>query len=117
MKTKNIYIENLKREIIFYIGTNKDENFNVIDIGKPEDLWFHANNISSCHIVCEIPTDKIDKKDLKTIIKIGALLCKQNTNKLKSIKNVEIIYTQIKNVFKTDIKGCVTTSNTKSIFC
>jgi hypothetical protein len=59
----------------------------------------------------------IDKKELRYVIKTGALLCKNNTNKLKSIKNVEIIYTQIKNITKTDIDGCVLTQNVKTIIC
>jgi len=116
MKTEKIYVEPLKREIVYYIGKSKDDNFKVIDAGKNDDLWFHAANESSCHIVCEIPSEPaIDKLDLKYIIKIGALLCKQNTNKLKSQQNVEIIYTQIQNVIKTSVAGCVQTKNTKII--
>ena len=96
MKTEVIFINGLNRDITFHIGQNQDENFEVIDIGKEDDLWFHANNISSCHVVAIIPKD-IVKKEIRYIIKAGALLCKLNTNKLKSLKNVEIIYTQIKN--------------------
>jgi predicted ribosome quality control (RQC) complex YloA/Tae2 family protein len=113
MKTEIIYISAIKREITFYIGKNQNENFEVIDKGAPNDLWFHANNISSCHVVCTIP-EEITKKELRYIVKTGALLCKNNTNKLKSEKNVEIIYTSIKNIIKTDIPGSVITQNTKS---
>ena len=114
MKIENILIKTLKREITFYIGKNQNENFEVIDKGKTEDLWFHAKDVSSCHVVCEVPTD-IDKKDMRYIITIGALLCKSNTNKLKGLKNVNIVYTQIKNVTKTDVDGCVLTQNVKTI--
>ena len=116
MKTEIMLIQGLKREVTFYIGKSQGENFEVIDKGSPDDLWFHAKGESSCHVVCEM-ADDIDKKDLRYIIKTGALLCKNNTNKLKSLKNVEIIYTQFKNVTKTDVAGCVTTQNTKSIMC
>jgi hypothetical protein len=116
MKTENIFVHPLKREILFYIGKKQSENFEVIDNGKSDDLWFHAKNDSSCHVVCEIPED-INKKDLKYLIKIGANLCKNNTSKLKSIKEVEIIYTQIKNLTKTEVDGCVITKNTKTIVC
>jgi predicted ribosome quality control (RQC) complex YloA/Tae2 family protein len=116
MKTENIYINALKREYTFYIGKNQNENFEVIDKGSFNDLWFHANNVSSCHVVCCIP-DLLSKKELQYIVKVGALLCKNNTNKLKSMKNVEIIYTYIKNVVKTDLPGCVVTQNTKRIIC
>jgi predicted ribosome quality control (RQC) complex YloA/Tae2 family protein len=116
MKTENVFIQGVKREILFHIGKNKDENFEVIDNGKLNDIWFHAKDISSCHVVCELPED-IDKRDLRYIVKVGALLCKNNTNKLKSQKKVEIIYTEIQNVTKTIIPGCVSTQNTKMIIC
>ena len=116
MKTENIYIQPLKREITFHIGKKQSENFEVIDKVKSDDLWFHANHESSCHVVCEIP-EEITKNELRYIIKVGALLCKNNTNKLKSLKNVEIIYTFIKNITKTNIEGCVITKNTKIINC
>ena len=114
MKTESIFIQVLKREIVFNIGQNQSENFEVIDSAEEHDLWFHAKNISSCHVICKLPND-IDKKDLRYIIKIGALLCKNNTNNLKSFKNVEIIYTQIKNITKTNKLGCVTATNTKNM--
>ena len=114
MKSENILIQPLKREITFYIGKSKEDNFAVIDAGNENDLWFHASNDSSCHIVCEVPDD-VEKSDMRYIIKMGAVLCKNNTNKLKGQKNVEIIYTQIKNITKTAIAGCVQTTNTKTI--
>jgi predicted ribosome quality control (RQC) complex YloA/Tae2 family protein len=116
MKTETIFIQGLEREILFYIGKNQNENFEVIDMGSEDDLWFHAKDESSCHVVCEIP-DVIDKKELRYIIKTGALLCKNNTNKLKSLSNIAIIYTQIKNISKTETPGCVLTQNTKTIVC
>ena len=100
--------------IIYYIGTNASDNFTVIDMGDPTDCWFHANNVSSCHVVAKIPHD-IDKRSLKTILKRGALLCKQNTNKLSKCGNVEIVYCQVKNVTKTDVQGLVDFSHGKVI--
>ena len=86
MKTENIFLQGLNREITFHIGQNKKENFDVIDKGNEEDLWFHANEISSCHVVANIPKD-IKNKDKKYIIKAGGILCKKYTNKLKSLKD------------------------------
>lgn len=107
MKEQKIYIQAIKREIIYYIGENKDDNFNVIDKGLPYDLWFHAaNGESSCHIVCNVP-ENLEKKDLRYLISTGAVLCKRFTNKLKNKKNVSIEYTQIKNITKTNIPGSV----------
>ena len=116
MKTENIFINALKREVTFYIGKNQNENFEVIDKGLENDLWFHAAELSSCHVVCNVPSD-IDKKELRYIITTGALLCKNNTNKLKTMKKVNIIYTKITNISKTNVPGCVITKDTKSIVC
>ena len=116
MITEIVFIKTLMREVTFYIGKTQEENFDVIDKGTINDLWFHAADMSSCHVVCCIPND-IDKKDLRYIIKVGAMLCKNNTNKIKSIKNVNIVYTKINNIIKTDIPGCVITKNTKLIKC
>lgn len=114
MKSEKLFLQGLNREITFYIGQHKNENFDVIDKGEPDDLWFHANEISSCHVVAIIPKD-ITHKDMKYIIKAGALLCKKYTNKLKSLTNIEIIYTQIKNIEKTEYSGCVKIINQKKI--
>jgi len=116
MKTETIYIRGLNREIIFHIGKNKVDNFDVIDKGCMNDIWFHSKDVSSCHIVGEIPEDiQSNKKMLNYIIKMGALLCKQNTNKLKRQQKVEIVYTNCKNIIKTDIPGRVIKENLKSI--
>jgi len=114
MKTKVLFVQGLNREITFYIGENQNENFDVIDLGNPDDLWFHVNKMSSCQVVAILPED-IEKKDLRYIIKIGAMLCKSNTNKLKSLNNTEIIYAKIKHVVKTLIPGCVEILNGKTI--
>jgi predicted ribosome quality control (RQC) complex YloA/Tae2 family protein len=114
MKNIEIFIEQLQKNITFYIGQNQSENFEVIDKGNVNDLWIHACDYSSCHVVCILP-DKINKKELYSVVKIGALLCKNNTNKLKQLSSVEMIYTQIKNITKTDIDGCVLTKNVKKI--
>lgn len=114
MKTEELFIQGLNKAIKFYIGQHKNENFDIIDKGEPDDLWFHANEVSSCHVVAIIPKD-ISNKEKKYIIKAGALLCKKYTNKLKTLREAEIIYTQIKNIEKTSISGCVKTINNKKI--
>jgi len=114
MKTEILFLQELNREITFYIGQNKNENFDVIDKGNPDDLWFHANEVSSCHVVANIPSD-ISKNDKRYIIKAGAILCKKYTNKLKCANDIEIIYTEIKNIEKTQYSGCVKIINGKKI--
>ena len=118
MKTETVFFENIENEITYYIGKNAKDNFCVIDIGGPDDIWFHAKEISSCHVVAKIPDlCELNKKELHTIIKKGALICKQNTSKLINSTGVEIIYTSVKNITKTNIDGCVITDKIKTIIC
>jgi predicted ribosome quality control (RQC) complex YloA/Tae2 family protein len=117
MKLETVFIKGLNRYIHFYIGKCENENFEVIDKGNLNDLWFHAKNTSSCHIISIIPDDIKDKKNLKYIIKTGAFLCKNNTNKLKGLHNIEISYTKIKNIIKTAIPGRVEIISSKIIKC
>ena len=116
MKQETVYFDNIVDDVVYYIGTNASDNFDVIDKGRSDDYWFHAKDFSSCHVVVQLPDD-IDKRGLRTIIKRGAMICKQNTPKLLQLDNIEIIYTRVKNITKTDVLGCVTTKNTKTIIC
>ena len=59
----------------------------------------------------------IEKKDLRYIIKTGALLCKNNTNQIKNVSKIAFVYTKLKNVIKMLVKGRVMTLNTKIIIC
>jgi predicted ribosome quality control (RQC) complex YloA/Tae2 family protein len=114
MKSEIISIdgENIK----FFIGGNAKENFEIIDLAKPDDLWFHVDDLPSCHVIASI-SDIIDnksKKDIRYIVKQGALLCKKYS-KYKSVSELPITYTYISNVHKTDIIGSVITTNSKII--
>jgi predicted ribosome quality control (RQC) complex YloA/Tae2 family protein len=115
MKEETVYFDNIV--VIYYIGTNALDNFAVIDKGSPDDYWFHAKDVSSCHVVAKMPVSVLDKHVLRSIIKRGALICKQNTSKLKSLEHAEFIYTPVKNVTKLDKPGLVTVSSQKTITC
>lgn len=114
MKTEVIFVQGINREITFYIGRQQNENHKVIDMGADDDLWFHASDIPSCHVIAIIPPD-IDSKDMKYIITTGAVLCKKYTNKIKSLLNVEFVYTKVKNLEKLSVPGSVNISECKFI--
>lgn len=114
MITEEIYIPKLKLNIKFYIGKNAQENFTIIDLADGKDMWFHLNDYPSCHVIGIISNLSLDKKELKYIITQGALLCKKYS-KYKSEPNINVVYTTINNVKKTEIIGTVNLSNTKLI--
>lgn len=117
MKIESIFIPSIDETIEYYIGENKNDNFEIIDLANDQDIWFHAKDDSSCHIIAKIKGIKIDKKSMRHIVKQGCLLCKSHTNKLKHRKDVEFIYTEIKNIKKTTVVGMVTYTNSKYLVC
>ena len=115
MKSLTRYVDCVKAHIEFRVGENAQDNFDLIDQSKSDDIWFHIQNHSSCHVVLVLPEElSINKKQLGKIIIQGACICKQ-MSRYNSAKNVEIIYTAIKNVTKTGIIGTVSTTNTKTV--
>jgi len=114
MKTEIQQIGN--HEITFYIGKNSADNFAVLDAADENDMWFHLQDVPSCHVVASLKDhDMANKKELHKIIVAGACLCKKNTAKYASTSYVEVIYTKVKNVVKTEVIGSVLTTNTKSM--
>ena len=106
---------NIPVAIGYYVGTNKRENTHILDLANKQDIWFHAEDSPSCHVIARVPgpSIKLTKKQKMTIIKMGCLLCKSNTNNLKNQKQIGINYTEVKNIEKSETEGTVYTSNLK----
>lgn len=85
-------------EWIIIIGKNKEENWKIIDDASPSDIWFHMQDIPSCHVILKT-TDPI-KKISKDVLKRCALLCKMNS-KAKNENKTNVMYSEIENVKKT----------------
>lgn len=118
MKTIQVLFSNITEPIEFRIGKNAQNNFDIIDSGDLNDLWIHVKESSSCHVVVSLSENirtNLNKKQYMTIIKKGADLCKENTAGLKLKKNVEFIYTELRNVVKTNTIGMVYANNVKYI--
>ena len=80
------------------IGRNWIENEELIKYSNPEDVWFHIDDCSSCHLVLKNPMNisigKLDKK----LIKRCALLVKQHTSKCIQHEKYTIIYCNVDNL-------------------
>lgn len=110
---KTITIPKLQIDVEFVIGKNAQENFDIIDKAEDHHIWFHIQNAPSCHVIAKLD-EKISRKDFRYVVKQGALLCKQHS-KFNNQKNVEIVYTIIKNVHKTNTLGSVQLESAKTI--
>tara|TARA_A100001011_G_scaffold254507_1_gene262801 strand:+ start:51 stop:371 length:321 start_codon:yes stop_codon:yes gene_type:complete len=89
----------LENEIVFKLGQNAEENWEIIDTDE-SFIWFHLNSFPSGHVVIE---SSLLSDDL--ILK-AAQLCKQNT-KYRNLKNVKVCYTNIGNLKKGKEVGSV----------
>ena len=115
MKTHDIYIPAIKDTVTYTSGENSADNFKVIDAANADDYWFHVSEKSSSHVTVS-PPEGINKKQLAKIITQGVVLCKQ-LSKYASEKDLPIIYTQIKNIQKTNIVGSVNVTGGKVVTC
>jgi len=124
MKIQTLFIPVLKREITYLIGQNAQDNFDMLDEACDGDIWFHVDSISSCHVIAKIPQEEEKekeesqswtKKQWHKILVQGAVLCKQNTKKVSHLPKVDILYTKVKNVTKSEPIGSVIALQTKVI--
>lgn len=103
----SIYDLGVSRELIIHVGENANDNFRLIDISNKKDLWFHLKDVSSPHVV--IHCHKYAFIDIETIRYAGEL-CKQYS-KYSENEDIEVIYTEIRNIKKTEPIGSVITRN------
>lgn len=114
MKTISKYIDCIKTDIVFRIGQNAAENFDIIDASSQTDLWCHISDAPSCHVVASLSDHPYDKKQLHKIAIQGAMLCKQNS-KFRSDKNVAVVYCRIADLEKLETVGSVHLHRSKTI--
>jgi len=116
MKMFTRYIPSVKKTIVYKKGRDAQDNFDLIDASKDNDIWFHIHGDSSAHVVASINDLDIslDKKQLRDIIKQGAVICKEQSI-YKSSNNVPIVYTRIKYVQKSTPVGTVSIYNGKIV--
>ena len=93
------------------IGQNALENDNIIGLAKETDIWFHLKALPSCHLIISNSKEYPITGDMITFC---AKLVKANT-KYRNYAKLKVIYTEIKNVKKTDVAGKVIVKKEKNI--
>lgn len=93
---------------MYRIGKSAKENWELIDVAKPNYYWFHLSSFPSAHVIleCEKPTNDMFYQ--------AALLCKQAT-KYKNVPNIKVSYCKISNLIKGDKIGSVYYKSRKQI--
>jgi predicted ribosome quality control (RQC) complex YloA/Tae2 family protein len=85
------------------IGSNAKENWELLNLSKSTDVFFHLSSFPSCYVILENETDKYPSED---IIKEASILCKSNT-KYKNMRDIKVDYTFCSNVIKGEVVGQV----------
>ena len=117
MPEKSIYFPKLGQDIKYTIGKNAADNFAILDLAEPHHIWFHVEGSPSSHVIAEVPADyhTFDKKTILSIVKQGAVLCKQHSTS-SSAKKVSIMYSEVTNVQKHEhIVGTVIVPTYKTV--
>jgi predicted ribosome quality control (RQC) complex YloA/Tae2 family protein len=112
MKVTSVFDTKCNEELNILIGQNAQENWDIIDMANQYDYWFHLADKPSCHVILQLPSKKSDINK-QSLIHCAAL-CKENS-KYATQKNIEVIYTERKNITKGDVAGSVLTKKTKII--
>ena len=113
MKTEYVKVSGIPGPIEFWIGSNAQDNFDMIDEADQYDMWFHVNNESSGHVIARISDNKeLNKKLLNKIIIQGGVICKKHS-KYKSKQDLEIVYTRVFDIVKTHTTGKVILRSSK----
>ena len=97
---------------VIRIGQNKEENFNIISDSSKMDIWFHIEDMPSCHVILT-NTEKINNIP-RQVIKRCAYLCKINS-KAKVKHKCNVMYTSLENVTMTKVIGQVNVEQYKVI--
>uniref|UniRef100_A0A6C0M039 NFACT RNA-binding domain-containing protein n=1 Tax=viral metagenome TaxID=1070528 RepID=A0A6C0M039_9ZZZZ len=89
----------LESGAIILIGKNAKSNDRITFISEQDDLWFHANDYTGSHVVLHNTSKIFILKDIQQAANEAAY-----HSKGKTLKVVDIMMTQIKNIRKE--RGC-----------
>ncbi|PSN62196.1 DUF814-domain-containing protein [Corynespora cassiicola Philippines] len=83
-----------------YMGKDKVENEELIKFGFDEDVWFHADNLSSAHVYVRLPEGEDWEKITPGLLEDCAQLTKANSIEGNKKDNITIVYTPWSNLKK-----------------
>ena len=105
--------------VMYYIGENAQDNWDIIKIAKKENqnyVWFHLHSLPSAHvIICKSYKEMKNDGDWKYNKKIAARFITQNS-KYKNLQKIKVVCASIKDIKKTNHVGEVTINKILEIF-
>ena len=113
MLLQSHFISNIKGELVFSVGRNAVENSDLIRKSLPGTLWFHLENVPSAHVLIH-PPKNLKKKQLRSLCKRGAEICRRYTNSCSDEK-FPVCYTEVDNITLLDKPGEVSVRSYKIV--
>lgn len=88
---------------LIYMGRDKFENEELLKWGWPEDVWFHAENLSSAHVYLRIPSGSaFDLNSIPgEILEDVCQTVKANSIQGSKMESIRVNYTMWSNLLKT----------------
>lgn len=107
----------------FTVGENDVDNWKIITIAEKNHIWMHLKDHPSPHVIINKSINELKiEAELNGLssyfnyLNYGAMLCKQRSSpKYRCMRNVTIIYTEIKNITLGRKAGEVFTKETMEI--
>lgn len=86
---------------VIYMGRDKHENEVLIEHGRPTDLWFHVDKLSSAHVYLRLKDGQSWESIPKETLTECCQLVKHNSIQGSKTKELAIVYTPWENLKKT----------------
>ncbi len=102
---QTIFDNKINKNINFHVGKDATDNWKLIDTLDSNFTWFHVSDYPSSHVILEYNYSKLKELNKQTLIHCASI-CK-NKSKAKNIKNIEVNYTPISNLYKGEDIGSV----------
>jgi predicted ribosome quality control (RQC) complex YloA/Tae2 family protein len=99
----------------FRFGKNAQDNWDLIDDSKPNDIWFHLQDTSSCHVILSLPEGTTVQDISKQTLIHCAMECKKRSKRRNIGSVVVVIFTEISNITKGGQPGSVQATSTRKL--
>ena len=107
----------------YVIGENDNDNWKIIDNAEGRQIWMHLKDFPSPHIIIKKDIDDLRLEaelnglsSFHNYLNYGARICKQKASpKYRCMRNLTVIYTEVKNITKGRKPGEVFTKETMEI--
>jgi predicted ribosome quality control (RQC) complex YloA/Tae2 family protein len=96
---KEFFDEN---KTVYWLGRNAQDNWDIIKKAEKNWLWIHLDKFPSGHVIICKDFDTVTKEELN----YGCMLCLDNS-KYKIMRNIGIVYTEIKNLKRGFSSGSI----------